>query len=74
MELIKFTPKIYAVKGAKNMKEAIEAVIRKRKKALYTTYDYEAKIAYIGSYNKDEYGLWIGGKDGKTNCIAVEVL
>lgn len=74
MEVIKFTSKIYAVKGTKDRVEAVKAVIRKRHKSLGDFCCYQDAEAYVGNYGKDELGLWVGGKNGKTNCIAVRFL
>jgi hypothetical protein len=71
MEIIKFTPKIYAVKGAKTEAEALMAVIRKKKAAKSTAKDYITSVGYVGDYGKDELGLWVGGLNRKTNCFAV---
>ena len=73
MEIIKFTPYIYAVKGAKTPIEAAKAVARKRKKSLYEVNTYAVEPSYVGDYGKDELGLWIGGKGNMKNCYSVEL-
>lgn len=73
MEIIKFTPYIYAVKGAKTWSEAAKAVARKRKKSLLEIKKYDIESAYVGDYGKDELGLWLGGKNGKVNCTAIMI-
>lgn len=74
MQVIRFTPYIYAVKGAKTAIEAAKAVARKRKKSLYEVNTYKAvKASYVGDYGKDELGLWIGGKGNMKNCYSVEL-
>lgn len=74
MQVIRFTPYIYAVKGAKTAIEAAKAVARKRKKSLYEINTYKAvKPSYVGDYGKDELGLWIGGKGNMKNCYSVEL-
>lgn len=73
MQIIKFTPKIYAVKGAERAEEAAKAVARLRKKSLYEIMNYDIGLGYVGDYGKDELGLWLDGKNGKTNCFAIMI-